>query len=289
MSDTDDSPSVPEGAVSVAEGQQATRTEEVMTGTGLAVADQPDVDQAHWTGQDLDLEGVQLLSRFLMGAAILGGDELIQRLRQFQKEIEAEPWRLSGDDDLGQESTTALLRYLAIGLYARGQKRVARGVRRGFRFALGTTGWALGGVDRLTNNRLTRPLRQTVSVRMRSLGEEAVQIIEEGKREEQNARLLAGRTVNEIIDEVVDYVAENPDMQASIRHVISQQGVGLANVVADNARLVSASADDFTEGIVRRILMRKSRRELPPSPLAGKPQTMYLPESPEQLEVGDGN
>lgn len=280
MSDTSDAIGVAEQTAVAAAGQQR--------GELQGVEARSAADRARWAGQELDLEGVQLLSRFLMGTVLTGGDALMQRLRFFQEQVEAEPWLLISDNNLDQESTTALLRYLAIGLYLRGQKRVGHGVRRGFRFALGTASWALGGVNRLTSTRLTRSLRRSASARARDWAEETVQIMEEGRREEQNARLLAGQTIDEIIDEVVEYLAENPDMQASIRHLIGQQSVGLANVMADNARSVSASADNIAESVVRRILRRTPRRQLPPSPLTGQAQTMYSPEVPSLAEDGDG-
>lgn len=279
MSDMSDAIGFVEQTAVVAAGQQP---------GGLEGAEaQPGAAQARWTGQELDPEGVQLLSRFLMGTVLMGGDELVQRLRFFQEQIEAQPWLLASGHNLDQESTTALLRYLALGLYLRGQKRVRRGVRRGFHVALGTASWALGGLNRLTSTRFTRSLRRSASARLQDLAEETVQIMVEGRREERTARLLAGQTIDDIIDDVLDYVAENPDMQASIRHLIGQQSVGLANVVTDNARSLGASADDIAESLVRRILRRTPRRQLPPSPLAGRPQTMYLPELPSLAEDGD--
>jgi hypothetical protein len=280
MSDASDAIRVPEQTAVVAAGQPP---------RGLEGAEaRPGMVQARRGGQELDLEGMQLLSRFLMGTVLVGGDELMRRLRFFQEQIEAAPWLLAGEDNLDQESTTALLRYLAIGLYLRGQRRVGRGVQRGFRLALGTASWAFAGVNRLTATRLTRSLRRSASARMQDLADETVQIMEEGRHEEQNARLLAGQTIDDIIDDVLDYIAENPEMQASIRHLIGQQSVGLANVVTDNARSLGASADDIAESLVRRILRRTPRRQLPPSPLAGKSQSMYSPEVLNLAEDGNG-
>jgi hypothetical protein len=140
----------------------------------------------------------------------------------------------------------------------------------------------------VTDNWLTGPLRRSVATRVRGWGKGAVQVIKEGKREEQISRQLAGQTINEIIDEVVDYVAENPDMQEAIRHLVAQQGVGFASVVADNSRSVTAAADFLAERLVRRILRRTPRAQLPPSPLAGQPQTMYSADAPNPEEVADG-
>ena len=288
MSETSDSTSVLEGDVPDAQGSQAPDAEGTGFPSDLSVVGQPSIDTSQWAETELDLEGVQLLTRFLMGAALMGGDELFQRLRYFQQEIDAEPWVLDGDSNLDQASTTALFRYLAIGLFVQGQRMVTHGMQRGFRAAVGTTRWAFGTADRMTDNRLTGPLRRGLAARVRRWGKGAVRVIKEGKREEQISRQLAGQTINEIIDEVLDYVAENPDMQEAIRHLVAQQGVGFANVVADNSRSVTVAADYAAERLVRRILRRTPRAQLPPSPLAGQQQIMYSPMAHQPEEVADG-
>jgi hypothetical protein len=83
-------------------------------------------------------------------------------------------------------------------------------------------------------------------------------------------------TINDIIDQVIDYLSEDPQIQAQIRRLIAAQGLGLGDVVVDNTRLMSAGADDALERIARRILRLTPRSDLAPSPLAGKPQTMYV-------------
>ncbi len=250
--------------------------------TGLSVVAQPAAPLSQRGGARLEFENVQLLSRFVVGALILGVDELLEQLRSVRQEIEADPRLLSSSVSLEEESTAALLRYLALGLYVRGQRGVAGAVRKGVQLSLDTAGWALGGLNRLTSNRLTRPLRRSVADRMKSWGEEVVNLIKEGRLEEQNARLLTGRTVTELIDEVLAYMAENPELVVLIQKQIGQQSAGLAGVVANNARQVTVTADYVTEAIIRRLLMRKARQDLPPSPLMGKPQTMYSVEVPAQ-------
>jgi hypothetical protein len=46
----------------------------------------------------------------------------------------------------------------------------------------------------------------------------------------------------------------------------------------DNSRRMTNVADNILERVVRGILRMRSREELPPSPLEGKPQLMYVPE-----------
>jgi hypothetical protein len=104
--------------------------------------------------------------------------------------------------------------------------------------------------------------------------------VDEGRLEEQRSRLLAGQSLGAIVDDVMDYVAASPELTSFLTDLIQGQGSGLAGVAADSARQMSATGDDATEGIVRRILRRKPRQDLPPSPLAGKTQTMYSPGEP---------
>ncbi len=232
---------------------------------------------------ELEFEDLQLLSRLLVGLLLTGSDQLMQIVRDLQGEIEADPGLLTpvvADD----ETTLDLLRYLTIGLLARGQKRVARGINKGIRLSLSATGWTLRTLDRWTDNRFTRPFRRPIESRLRNLEQETDLIIKEGRLEEQNARLLAGRTVGEIIDELLDFMSENPDLAEFIQELIGRQSVGLAGVVRDNARQVSSTADYIAEGVARRLLRRRSRRDMPPSPLMGKPQTMYSLEGPTQEE-----
>lgn len=288
MSEMSDPNVAPEGTLTVVEGQQETATQKARAGTGVATTDQSAVEPVEYAGQQLDEDSLLLLSRFLMGALFMGGDELIGRLRRFQEDIETEPWRVDGGSNIEQESTTALFRYLAVGLYARGQRRVTKAARAGFRFSVGAAGWLLGGANRLTDNRLARPFRRAASARMQSLGEQALEVAKEGRREEQVARLLAGMTINDIIDLVLDYIATSPDVDELIKDLIGQQSVGMATMVADNARSVTVVGDYVAEGLVRRILRRAPRGELPPSPLAGKPQIMYKIEASIPEEVANG-
>jgi hypothetical protein len=284
MSDRSDARGLRVEAASSEPAQQEAVPTQVVPETEVSVMDPSQTGDGRGEEAELSFENLELLARFLMGSVILGGDELMERLRYYQQEIERDPrltGRIVGSD---QEATATLLRYLAIGLLARGQKRVSKGVRRGFKFTLGATGWALGGMNRLTDNRLFRPVRQSLRDRLKELGDQAAVVIDEGRREEQSARLLAGRTASEIIDEVLDYMSENPELAELVREQIGQQSVGLAGVVADNARSMTVLGDYVLEGALRRLLRRRSRRELPQSPLAGKAQTMYSFGEPEQVE-----
>ncbi len=225
---------------------------------------------------ELQAGKVALVTRLLVGLLVSGSGELLQRLEELQEEILADPGLVRNDDATQADTTSDALRYLAISLLLRGERKVARGIRSGIDLSLGMVGWSLRTLDRLTDNPLGRPLRRPMSARSRDWGNQLALLIEEGKREEQNSKVLASESIGVIVDQVVDLVAENPELDRLIAELIGQKSVGLATVVADNARSLTATGDYVAEGALRRLLRRTPRRALPPSPIEGQPQTMYL-------------
>lgn len=218
-----------------------------------------------------------LLTRMLLGLLLVGGEELLSRLQTVQAELEAGT-ELAASDVVAEDATMReLVGYMAIGTFARGQKRLSKGIERGFRFSARTTGRALGLFDRLTDNPLGRPVRRPVEKLLWNLVQEGERAVREGRREAHNARLLAGRTVGDITNDVIETMAENPELTTLIRRQVGQQSMGFAGTMVDNTRQITTTADAVTEGLVRRLLRRQPRRELPASPLAGKPLDMYAP------------
>jgi hypothetical protein len=145
------------------------------------------------------------------------------------------------------------------------------------------TRWILRGTDRATDRRFARPVRRALAPRLQRLEREAEVVINEGRLEERNAKLLTAETIDELIDQVVDELAKSPELTDKVLELVSQQGAGLASVAGDNARSLSLIADNFSERLVRGLLRRKPREELAPSPLVGVRQTMY---SPEEITEG---
>lgn len=217
-----------------------------------------------------------LLTRFLLGILLVGSDELTARLQALQSELEAGTG-LAASEIASEETTMReLLGYMAVGMFVRGQKRLSRGIRRGVRLSMGMTSRALGIVNRLTDNPLGRPVRRPVESLLWNLVQEGEQAVREGRAEAQNARLLAGRTLAEITDDLMEYIIENPELMMLIRRQVGEQSTGLVSTATSSARQFGAGADGAVEGAVRRLLRRPPRRELPPSSLPGDPQTVYV-------------
>lgn len=249
-----------------------------------AVSSQSAPDSEFVAAQQVaDRGDLELVTRFLTGILLLGGDGFMHRLREVRGDLAGHSGFMDQSASVDEASTRELARYLAIGLTRRGQARLEQGVRRGFALSLGTASWAFGLVNRATDNWLMRPVRRPVESRLRRLDRESVRIIQEGKLEEHKSKLLAQETVSEIVDEVIDFVAENPDAAAWIQDILAGQSVGLATAMRNNARQLTAASDGLAEAVVRRMLRRTPRQELPPSPLAGRPQTMYDPETAGQM------
>jgi hypothetical protein len=120
-----------------------------------------------------------------------------------------------------------------------------------------------------------RPLRRPIEVRIQRLGDQVAEIIEEGKREEQDSRILAAESVQSVVENIFDQVAESEELDRLIMELVGQKSVSYATSLVDNVRTLTATADDTLDGVLRKLLRRKSRRALPPSPVEGQPQTMY--------------
>jgi len=233
---------------------------------------------------DPGLDSAQLLSRMVAGTLLFGSAELTQRLRVLQREIQANPellWRYSGPEGDG---VLEAFQDLAMGLYMRGQRTLSRGVRSGLYQSLNMANWAVTKVDRWTDNRLARPFRRRIQARVDGLARRARRLRVEGNLEKRNSRLLATATFNVIIEDMIDYIADEPALNQVIQDQMSHQSRGLANVVADTARDGAVATDDFSERLVRRLLRLTPREDLPPSPYEGKLQTMYSAQSLTKVE-----
>lgn len=231
---------------------------------------------------ELQAGRVALLTRLLVGLLVTGRGELLRRLDDLQEEVLADPSLLGRSTGSEVDTSRDAVRYLAIGLLLRSERAVSEGIRTGYNLTTGTVRWSLRALDRLTDNWLMRPVRRPFAKSTRGLGDQLGLLIEEGKREERTSRVLASESVSLILDEIVDLVADNPEVDRLVADIVGQKSVGLATVMADNARTLTATGDEIAEGVLRRLLSRTPRRLLPPSPIEGKPQTMYRPEVREE-------
>ncbi len=244
--------------------------------------DQPENSSAKGREKSLEIwdeDSIYLLTRFVLGLAVLGSDELIRRLKEIQSEINTNPDYWTWENSRNSETGLDLLRYLTIGLLVRGQRRAVRNIRSGLEFSYRSAGFMMDTFFALTDNWLMRPVRRPVEGLLATLQKEGQSLVKEGRFEEQNGRMLAQESVGEIVDDLIDYMSENPELADLIREQLGAQSAGLAGVVVDNSRRAATTADAVFEGAIRRLFRLPRRGDLPQSPLRGKPQTMYFPKS----------
>jgi hypothetical protein len=233
------------------------------------------------------VDDAQLLTRIAVGLLTSGSGDLMQRLRDLEQDIETNPDLVEPLKSEDEETTSDLVRYLAIGLLMRSQRAAIRGARTGFYLSLGTASWFFEKLGGLTRSRLVRPFTSSVSSRLGGLDRTTAELIAEGKRQEQVSKLLAREATLETIDDITEVVSENPEITNLLKDVIGGQSMSLGRMMTNSARQLSMSSDDTVEGTLRRLLRRTPRKELPPSPLVGQSQTMYTVEVPQEQMSDD--
>jgi hypothetical protein len=236
---------------------------------------------------DLDQDSIDLGLRFLVGLLALGGDEAARRLQEMQRRLDADPSLWSSGLTAGKKTSRRQAWHLGVGLMRRGQKRLRRGVRWGYDLSLRAVDRVASAPDRWGVRLLTRPVRRPIAARLAQWRTETALIEEEGELEEQMGRALATGTLAALIVEVMDEVAANPELLAFVQDLLSQQGRGMATSLVDNTRSVTLTADDGADALLRWLLRRTPRRELPPSPVVGRPQRMYEPTAKVEGEAPD--
>ena len=196
---------------------------------------------------DLDRDSIDLTLRFLVGLLALGGDEAARRLQDMQRKLDDAPALWSSEMPAGEKTLRRQAWHLGVGMMKHGQRRLRRGYDLSLRAAnrISSTS-ALRG-----DSRLTRPFSKPIGARLVQWREEAALMVKEGELEEQKGRALATGTLAELILEVLDEVAKNPELQEFVQDLMGQQGIGMATSVVDNARSASLTADDAADGLLR--------------------------------------
>lgn len=203
--------------------------------------------------------------RLLVGSALLGTDELQKRLRAWEDALRAAPPAPPSGEPV---SEAELLRYAFIGLLFEAHDQARKGANELFDSVVQAGGAALARLGPLLGSPLLRPLAgpllRQVDEWVESSAERTARLARLGQREEQHSRLLAERVYAEALDDFIGYLAENPELRA----LVQSQSVSLATEVQNRFRQTTVDLDVGAEAVVRRLLRRVPRRDLPPSPLS---------------------
>jgi hypothetical protein len=198
-------------------------------------------------------------ARLLLGGAADLADLLLKLLETWESEIAEQPTAtiVEEEEDVGD-----ILRYLLIGLVFTSQRQVRSGTK-----SVGT--WLLGAADTtvsltrpITNSWIFAPARRVTGVVTSRLEDRLANLVSVGRSEEFVGRLTAETALQESVEWAMDYIAHNPE----IRDLVQQQALGFTEEIAVGVRARSISADNVLDGLLRRLLRRPPRSELPGPP-----------------------
>lgn len=250
--------------------------------TALAVPDTPPAEAAL---SPEEFDALRALTSLLVGGAIEGSNELLERLRKYEAELAQEAAENADEDGEATaatpppDTTQDILRYMLVGMAFDTQRSVGRGLSLAGRFAESYLTMAQQVARPVTHNRLTNPIQRRID-RLAARGQERVESwIKTGRDAEPHSRALARRTYTSIVDEFISLLAENPEVQ----DLVTKQSLSLAGEVRDEVRERTVTADNVVENLVRRILRREPRESLPePDPAVQEWATRGLRTSQNQ-------
>jgi hypothetical protein len=220
----------------------------------------------------IDFDALDSVLRVLVGGTMEVTDLALKMMRSWEEAAATNSQELPVPDN---ETTADLMRYLLIGLLFDTQHRVRRGVASAGGL-LGTIAGAAVTVTRpVANSRLLAPARRRAGTLSDQALDEMVRLIQTGRREELLGRLASRSVADDSIDLVIDYLAANPEVVELVR----QQSTGMASQLATAVRERTVTSDSVFEAVVRKLLRKPPRADLPGAPDVIKMQVRELDDS----------
>lgn len=215
------------------------------------------------SARDPEFDAYMTVVKLLIGGTVEGTAQLLDRLQAIEDELRAE----EDYNAIGEVNTTAdVLRYAFVGFALSASDTARNSVLRWTEAS--DMFWRVTGsaIEPFTENRFTGfftgPFERAFE-RLNRRGEEKVAgWVELGRQQEPVSRKMARLTYLKIVDEFIDHLAENEELA----ELVQEQSVSLAAEAVDSMRSRTVSADTLAERVVRRMLRRPPRDELPPPP-----------------------
>ncbi len=203
---------------------------------------------------DNRFDAAAALLRLLVGGALLGADELRIRLGRWQ-EATRTPASTQAMTTMAPRTTSDSLRYALVGMLFETETRM----RRRFSTLLSRLAHASQEAGLFYAN-VTADMRRTpldpLRIRLDEMLYRATATVDRwtdrGWIEEQHSRRMAREAAAGVIDELLDYMAQNPE----VRQLIEEQGMSMAETAVDEVRERTATADMWIERIARGLLHR---------------------------------
>ncbi len=217
--------------------------------------------QAPAAAADPEFDAYMAVVKLLIGGTVEGTAQLLERLQAVEDEVRAD----EEAGAIGEVNTAAdVLRYAVVGFALSASDTARNSVMRWVEAS--DMFWRVTGsaVEPFTENRFTGfftgPFERAFE-RFNRRGEEKVaDWVELGRQQEPTSRKMARLAYLRIVDEFIDHLAENEELA----ELVQEQSVSLAAEAVDSMRSRTVSADTLAERVVRRMLRRPPRDELPP-------------------------
>jgi hypothetical protein len=231
-------------------------------------------------------DALQSTTRLLVGLALIGGDELLKRVQDIEQAILttppdpaalAEQIRNSPTGQYIPDDVRHALIGLAFDLQAQLRTNLPRFLATGDQIFTSLTQPVQSIVSRIP---IVSSLGKSIGLQLDAThrrGEDQLKRwIAIGRREEPRSRVLAAMLYKRILDDYIDFFAEKPEVQ----NLIMGQATGLTAEVIDEVRETTVSGDSFFEGIVRAVLRKAPRTEVPPPSIEIRQAAVVVPPNP---------
>lgn len=241
------------------------------------------VRQAAEIGRAGDFDAGLSITRLVVGGVLWGMDAFMDSLLSWDVlrrqtsglEVRQDPlqpaspgWQ-SGERD---EPILPQLRYqysenfirrrnAVVGLVFAARQSLLRGLQQLDQLQRNISG-RVAAVTPADDNRLLQPLRRQFGALVQRGEQEVSMLVRLGQRESEISRTLVETALHESVEESIEYLAEHPE----VKELVQLQSTGLADEAVEEIRERSVSADNFVEGLVRYLLRRMPRQEIPPPP-----------------------
>jgi hypothetical protein len=205
-------------------------------------------------GDDFDV--ALALMRLLVGAALVGGETLRSRLRQWEAAVPAS----APPTQVPPGMTAGLVRHAVLGMLFETEQWVGRGLSRTARRSGVATRFLLAAMARTLQWEPLGPVRLRVDELLMQWMETVRRWTASGELEEEQARWLARKALPGVLDEFFDVLTKNPEVRA----LVEEQSVGLAGAAVNEVRGRTVSADVLAERLVHGLLRRPVEAGSPP-------------------------
>ncbi|HEX8034841.1 MAG TPA: hypothetical protein VF510_13380 [Ktedonobacterales bacterium] len=219
-----------------------------------ATAERASVEAAHDS-----FDTTSSVLRLLIGGLLVGADELRRRLQQWEATARSAPSAAlpqTVPQSLRHVSAPASLRYAFIGMLFETETRIRQRIpivlERLARLSEEAEYQYVTAVEPALSQTPLDPVLMRLDEMLFQAGAAVDRWTARGWLEEQQSRGMVRQATVSVVDELIAYMARNPE----VRDLILQQGTSMAGDAMDEVRERTASADVWIERFTRSLLRR---------------------------------